>query len=73
MADRLCKGRRVWHDRKRSHTHLVLPLPLVARASMIQPQSRVFAPRGVEDALVRVRLAVVSAHWVPLLRAKLLA
>ena len=40
---------------------------------MIQPQTRVFTFRGVEHALVPVSLAVVPAHRVPLLRAKLLA
>ena len=54
-------------------TYLIMSLPLVARPAMIQPQTRIFAPRGVEHALVPVRLAVVSAHRVPLLRAKLLA
>ena len=40
---------------------------------MLQPETRVPAPRGVVEALVGICFAVVATHRVPLLRAELLA
>ena len=60
-------------DMEKASTHLSSPLSLVASPAMVQPETRVPAPRGVVQTLVGVRFAVVATHRVPLLRAEFLA